>query len=130
MKDLDLSQEKKIKFNISVAGVQARDLRATLRIIHDGIEYGFRGEVVDGEILVTVPPLKDILPAKQDEVLTGTLEVIAGDTFLQPWSTNFRVITPVKVEAHLASVESVEPIRIPEPKPRKATKLSVRLLGE
>jgi hypothetical protein len=44
-----------------------------------GTEYGFRDEMMDDQILLTVPPLRDIFPVKKDEVgHCNTIHIFLG----------------------------------------------------
>lgn len=117
MIDLNVTEPKKIKFGVSVSGVQTRDLRGTLRLMIEGIEYGFPATIVDDKLIVEIPALEGVKPSISDgEKLNGQLEVIAGDTFLVPWTDNFRIHRPVKVEARISEVEEIKEKKKPSAK--------------
>lgn len=120
MIDLNITEAKKIRFGIAVSGVQTRDLKGALRMIIDGIEYGFPVSIIDGKITVEIPPLENTMKKdlSEGQKINAKLEVIAGDTFLVPWEDSFKINKPIKIEAVIAEVEDIK-----EQKPKAKVKL-------
>jgi len=106
---INTAERKKLKFGVAVSGVQTRDLNGVLRLTYEGVEYGFKTEVLDDKLAVEIPPLDSIIAYELPEgaKLTGRLEVVAEDTYIVPWTDNFSVIRPIKVEATITEDEDI-----------------------
>jgi hypothetical protein len=106
---INTADRKKLKFGVAVSGVQTRDINGVLRLTYEGIEYGFKTEVVDDKLAVEIPPLDNIIKEEliDGAKLSGRLEVVAEDTFIIPWTDNFKVVKPIKVEATITEDEDI-----------------------
>ena len=82
--------------NISLQGAKLSKSKARLVLESDDINYIFYGSI-DSEGKCTIPVYK--LKNRLDEDVTGTakLEVIAEDTYFEPWEDTFEVKTNKKV---------------------------------
>ena len=121
MIDLNVTEAKKIRFGVAVSGVQARDLQGSLRMVIENIEYGFPISVVDDKMAVEIPALDNVVKSgilSEGQRINARLEVVAGDTFLVPWTDNFRIKRPIKVEAVVSEVEEIK-----EEKPKAKVQL-------
>lgn len=120
MIDLNVTEAKKIRFGVAVSGVQTRDLKGSLRMIIDGIEYGFPASIIDDKVSIEIPPLDNTIKTvlSEGQKINAQLEVIAGDTFLVPWTDSFRIHRPIKVEAVVSKIEEIK-----EKKPAAKVKL-------
>lgn len=135
MLTINSNEKKKLKFSVSLAGVMARDLRGALRLTVEGIEYGFPVQIVEGNVEVEIPPLKNLInevdSLKRYDV---KLELIANDTYIVPWTDVANIKTPISVKVSESVIEEdeiVEKIKIgvtnvdeevieePKPKPKK-----------
>ena len=111
MLNINSNEKKKLKFGISVAGVQARDLRGALRLTVEGIEYGFPVKVVEGDIEVEIPPLRKLINEVDSEKRYEVkLELIANDTYIVPWSDVAKIKTPISVEVSESIQEEDEKV--------------------
>jgi len=110
MINMNINEIKKLKFGIAVSGVQTRDLAGTMRILIDGVEYGFPTSVLDDKILVEIPPLNDVVKAglKEGRALQAKLDIVVGDTALTPWADTVKLIMPITVEAVISEEENVK----------------------
>ena len=110
MINMNINEIKKLKFGVAVSGVQTRDLAGTMRILIDGVEYGFPTTVLDDKILVEIPPLNDVVKSglKEGRALQAKLDIVVGDTALTPWADTVRLIMPVTVEATISEEESIK----------------------
>jgi hypothetical protein len=113
---LNTNEKKRLKFNIEVSGVQTTDLKGSMKIISDGVEYGFPIGLDGGKVVVEIRPLSEItrLDLKDGQSLPARLEIIANETFLVPWSDTIRIENPIKVEAKIDEVEEVFETTIPK----------------
>ena len=113
---LNTNEKKRLKFNIEVSGVQTTDLKGSMKIISDGVEYGFPIGLDGGKVVVEIRPLSEIskLEFKDGQSLPARLEIIANETFLVPWSDTIRIENPIKVEAKIDEVEEVFETTIPK----------------
>jgi hypothetical protein len=87
-----------------------RDLKGAVRLIHEGIEYGFPIVILDDTITVEIPALEKIIKEdlKDNTPIEAKLEIIADDVFSTPWADTIRVERPIKVEATLQEVEELQ----------------------
>jgi len=103
MLELNVNQNRSLNFEIQLSGIAHTQLEGFLRIIIDGIEYGFKAEVNEGDIIVDVPVLKNIIPreVKEGEKFDAKLEVVGNGYYLNPWTGSFIVKNPVILEAKI-----------------------------
>lgn len=109
MIDLKVNERKKFNFQLEISGVQARDLTGSMKIIIDGINYGFPIEMIDGSVVAEIPALEKITKATltEGQSLPVSLEIIANDTLIIPWKDSFTVRKPVKVEAKMVNIKDI-----------------------
>jgi len=107
---LNSQRSKQIKFGVEVAGVQMRDLKGAIRLIHEGVEYGFPISIIDDTITVEIPALEKIIKEdlKDNTTIEAKLEIIADDVHSVPWSDTIRIERPIKVEATIQETEDVQ----------------------
>lgn len=110
MISLNINESKKLRFKISLSGVQPQDLQGAMRIISEKVEYGFPIKIDNGDVVVEVGPLADIYPdkVKDNIILDSKLEIIADSTYLVPWSGKISLKNPIKVEASIDDIEVEE----------------------
>jgi hypothetical protein len=110
MINMNINETKKLKFGVAVSGVQTRDLAGTMRILIDGVEYGFPTSVLDDKILVEIPPLSDVVKIglREGRTLKAKLDIVVGDTAITPWADTIKLIMPITVEAVISEEESIK----------------------
>lgn len=115
MLKLNINEKKKLKFNIRVSGVEPKDLRGSMKIIIENVEYGFPIDVIDGTVYVNVQPFSTISGRefKDGEVFDAQLDIIAGDIYIKPWSDKVTIESPLKVEATLSGIEEISETVMP-----------------
>ena len=98
---LNVQRSKTIKFGVEVAGVEMRDLKGAVRIMHEGVEYGFPIKIMDENIVVEIPALEKVIISelKHNQAIEAKLEIIADEIYSTPWADTIRVERPIKVEA-------------------------------
>ena len=103
MLELDINKTKNIEFEVQTSGIDFKELDGSLRILIDGIEYGFKVEVNSSSIIANIPALKNILrrEAKEGEQFEAKLEVHGAGYYLNPWNGSFVVKNPVLMEAKI-----------------------------
>ena len=109
MINLNVNEKKSLQFDVSVSGVQMNDLRGSMKIVMNKVEYGFPIAIMDGKIVVEIPALNDFL---KEEVLNekrveAKLEIIASDTYMVPWEDQVTLESPMKIEAALSGIKTV-----------------------
>ena len=99
--------------NISLQGAKLSDSKARLVLESDSYNLMFYGEITSaGKCTIPVKKLKSILSENSKGKVK--LEVIAEDTYFEPWSDDFDVKTNKKVQVEVKSnskspmVESAE----------------------
>jgi hypothetical protein len=115
MLELNVNQNRSLNFEIQLSGINHTQLEGFLRIIIDGIEYGFKTEINEGNIAVDIPVLKNVIPreVKEGEKFDAKLEVVGNGYYLNPWSGSFIVKNPVILEAKLTE-DVVTDIGVPK----------------
>jgi len=107
---MNINEIKKLKFGVAVSGVQIRDLNGTMRILIDGVEYGFPTSILDDKIVVEIPPLNDIVKSglKEGRALQAKLDIVIGDSHLTPWTDTVQLVMPITVEAIISEEEDIK----------------------
>jgi len=109
MIDLKVNEGKKFNFQLEISGVEARDLHGSMKLIIEGVEYGFPIEMIDGSVVAKIPSLEKITKATltEGQSLPVSLEIIANDTLIVPWKDSFTVRKPVKIEAKILDMKDI-----------------------
>ena len=109
MINLNINEKKSLQFDVSVSGVDMDSLKGSMKIVMEGIEYGFPIKVIDGKIVVNIPPLTTFLKEDmlKNQTLNATLEIIADDTYLVPWEDQILLESPVRVEAVVSDIKGI-----------------------
>ncbi len=109
MVQINTQKGKRLKFGVSVAGVQPRDLKGALRMKIGEVEYGFPTILEDGSLVVNIPPLDTIIDnLVEGQRFEAKLEIIAHDTYIVPWSDSVRIEKPITVEAQITEEEDLK----------------------
>lgn len=94
--------------NISLQGAKLTDSKARLILESDDYNLVFYGQITkDGKCTIPVKKLKSVLSENTKGKVK--LEVIAEDTYFEPWSDEFDVETSKKVQVEVKS-SSKKPI--------------------
>jgi len=99
---LNSNEEKILTFEVDINGVGCDDLCGSVRFIHEGVEYGFPIEVENNQITSIIKPLDSLIDnIKNGTILPTRLEMNSKEYFFSPWHGEFKVQSPVTVEAQL-----------------------------
>lgn len=110
--ELMLDEDNELRFKVNVTSTRPGDSSCRLMLESGGMQYGFKGTTTpDGEIAVTIPPLKNVL---KEGVYDTKLEVIVDDKLFIPLEMKISLEKSVAVTA-----EAV--VRRPEKKNVKAS---------
>lgn len=105
MINININESKKLRFKVSLSGVQPQDLRGSMRMVIEGMEYGFPIKIDKGDIIVEINPISNISKKLKDgSLLDAKLELVAVDTYLVPWQDKIKIENPIKVEAKLEDI--------------------------
>lgn len=109
MVQINTQKGKRLKFGVSVAGVQPRDLKGALRMKIGEVEYGFPAVLENGSLVVNIPALDTLVDnLVEGQRLEAKLEVIAQDTYIVPWTDTVRIEKPITVEAQISEEEDLK----------------------
>lgn len=101
----DPNKEKNISFTVDVEGIDPQLLEYKLRLSDGQYEYGFSGEIVNGEVVFCIPPLKDVVKENLSNRLNKIkLEVNDKDDkyYMKPYEDDLMVEAQLKVEAKIS----------------------------
>jgi len=99
MYELFVDKQETFECNIKLEGASITNAKARLILESDEMNLVFMGEIdSNGNCTVPIKKLKNILPEETEGKMT--LEVIADDTYFEPWQTDFfvKASKSVKVE--------------------------------
>ena len=97
-------KSKVFECKLSIEGASLDDSSARLRLNFDNINYLFEGTIDrNGQCKIKVPPLRH---APEDAGLI-TLEVIADETYFEPWSSDFNIKRNKNVTVEITSTPEV-----------------------
>jgi hypothetical protein len=130
MLDLIVSEDRDLNFKMELSGISPNQLKGRLNIEIDGLDYGFPVDFKEDGMSVTIPALKNIIKRdlREGEKFKARLDVFGDTHYLNPWSDEFKVKNPVKMEAKLddgTTGDSTEPklkVTISESATEKARK--------
>lgn len=112
---------------ISLQGAKISESKARLVLESDDMNFIFYGKIgSDGKCTIPVSKLKRYI--SEDTKGKAKLEVIAEDTFFQPWSDSFEVKTSKKVTVEVKGSDeeilsdTIKKVSISEVKNTKSTK--------
>ena len=95
--DLMLDEENELTFQLNIEGSRPADAKCRLRIDQNDISLVLEAEkYVNGEVIVIVPPLKNIVSEGTHNL---ELEVIVDDKYFTPLQLTANFEKSVKVEA-------------------------------
>jgi hypothetical protein len=127
---LNITEKKEIKFDVSVSGIDVRDLKGSIRLQIEGVEYGFPAKVIDGTVMVEIPPLDEFVKngLNDGQMLDAKLEIIAADTYIVPWKDVMMIEMPVRIEAVVSEVKDIKENIKPVIKVSKVTPIAKKLI--
>jgi len=101
MLSLNINETKTVDFEVQLSGINPDQLNGSLRFEINNVEYGFPAEFKSESVLVNIPPLNNIISTelKEGTKIKAKLEVNGNGFYLAPWSGEFIVSNPVKMEA-------------------------------
>lgn len=105
------NKTKDISFRIDVEGIDPQLLEYNLRISNGKIDYGFKGELKNGEISFSIPPLKEVVTQDNiDSLNVMMLEVHDRNNkyYLKPFEDTLNIDKSLKVEATLSEEKEKE----------------------
>jgi len=107
---LKVNERRTLQFEVQIGGIDYKELVGTLRVVVDNVEYGFPAEVRSESISVDLPALNSVVrrSLKDDELLMAKLEIIGNGFYMDPWRSEFRVVSPVKIEARVITEDEKE----------------------
>lgn len=133
MLKLNTDEKRSLQFEVSIQGIDYKELTGSLKFVVEDVEYGFPVTILSDHIAVEVPPLDDIIiKGLQDNVVAECrLDIFGNGFYLNPWSGQFTLKTPVKMEAKMRYSEDVEQVEpLIESKPKKIKKVMKATLKE
>jgi len=103
MLELNIHQSRPLSFEVEMTGITPKQAQAFLRVIVDGVEYGFKADVTEKDITVDLPALKSVVSRtiKEGEEIDAKLEIFTNGRYLNPWNGQFVVRTPAFAEVRL-----------------------------
>lgn len=106
MLKLNVNEEKQLNFEIQIGGVQTDQIKSTLRLEIDGVQYGFPAQVGQESIAVNLPALNTVVAKrlKEGTEVQAHLDIIADGHHLTPWTDSFILTNPLVIEAKIVDV--------------------------
>ncbi len=116
MLKLNTDEKRTLQFEVSIQGIDYKELTGSLKFIIENVEYGFPVKILADHIAVDVPPLDDIVlkGLVDDSVAECKLDIFGNGFYLNPWTGNFKLKTPVKMEAKMRYAEDIVSYEPPE----------------
>jgi hypothetical protein len=126
--NINPKSSKELEFEIEVQNINPSELEGRMRFIVDEVEYGIPVHITSGYISVDIPPLTEIIkrPLKNGEVISAKLDVCGEGFYLCPWNGDFKIISPVSVEAKLMNERSTPEIKVKEKEIKQNKKMIVK----
>lgn len=116
MLKLDTNDKKKLKFDVQIAGIDSNLLEGALRLVIEGVEYGFPATFTSNSIEISLPALSSVIKElKEDTIAHARLDVYGNGYYINPWKEEILVKNSVQVRAQFK--EENKPVfesRMPE----------------
>jgi len=127
---LNTLEKKPLEFEVQIEGIDHTQLQGFLRFRINEVEYGFPAQIHEDHINVIIPEFNRIskLKFKNGDIIEGRLEVFGNGFFLESWSGEFKVDSPLQVEAKL--VKSTGDIVSEDEEPEDKAPISVKAVRE
>lgn len=105
MLKFDATKTKKLCFNLEkIEDIHLSDLNCSFRMVIENIEYGFLCEIVEGQVKVEIPPLKNVVKdLKGSNIYEAKLEMEGNGYHLVTWEDEISIMNQPKLEAKLSS---------------------------
>jgi hypothetical protein len=123
-------------FNLGLAGVQLRDLSGNFVLTNEGVQYGFPLTITEKNVTVEIPALDTVIKDLSEARIEAKLDIVAGDTFMTPWTDTAKIEVPVEVSAVVEDIQDeteAKPkidIKIVEEKDQKVEKPEVKITSK
>ena len=109
MIQIELNKSKDLIFDLSLEGIERAQLSGMFRLTINEVEYGFKCELSDSNIKVTIPPMGKILKENIFGVFDAKLDITGSNVHLEPWHDTVEIKTQPKVITTLSSItESIQ----------------------
>ena len=107
MLTLNINESRTLEFEVQLSGINPDQLKGSLKFEVNNVEYGFPAEFKNETVLVNIPPLSNIISDTLSEgtKLRASLEANGNGYLLTPWSGEFVVSSPVKMEAKIMDIK-------------------------
>ena len=125
---LNINEKKKLQFDVSVSGIMAQDLRGSMKIVMENIQYAFPITMVEGKVVVEIPALNNYIKPESvtnEKMVSAKLEIIADSNYIVPWEDQVMIESPVKVEAVMSDIETIMEKELPKIKINSVSKVVV-----
>jgi len=109
MLKLNTDEKRSLQFEVNIQGINHQELQGVLKFVVGEVEYGFPVKILSDHISVDVPPLDDIVKVglTEGEVVDCKLDVFGNGFYLNPWSGQFKLKTPVRMEAKMRIADDI-----------------------
>jgi len=106
MLSLNINEQRTLDFEVQLSGINPDQLNGALRFNINNIEYGFPAKFQNESIVVNIPPLNNVVidNIKEGTTIQASLEINGNGFFLNPWSGEFLISNPVKMEAKIRNI--------------------------
>ncbi len=104
--EFDITKNKFMVFDLEVENMDKEQLMYVVRIIINGIEYGFKGDSEAGKIKVDIPAFNTVVKdgtIDPNRAYEARLDVFDGKFFITPWSDSITFSLSPTVKATLTS---------------------------
>jgi len=128
MISLNTDEKRNLQFEVSIQGIDHKELNGAITFEIANVKYGFPVKILADHISAEVPPLDEIVKngMKDGDIVECKLDVYGNGFYLNPWSGQFKLKTPVRMEARMSVIEDAPDI----PRPKNSQKKMVATLKE
>lgn len=105
MIEFNVNESTKLDFDISIAGVEERDIQARFFLNMNEMSIVFPAKIDNGVITFNIPQLDNVKNGlNEGDLYDAKIEVLADETILTPWEGQVKIKRPMEVKIKMTEM--------------------------
>jgi len=111
---INTGKPKNMRFDVSIQGVDYKQLQGSVKFRLEGVEYGFPVDILKDHMSVDVPPLDEVIKKGliDGETVECQLDVFGEGFYMKPWTGQFELKREALIEARMVYSEDPPPVSV------------------
>lgn len=136
MIEFNINESTKLDFDLSIAGVDERDIQARFFLNMNEMSIVFPAKIDNSTITIKIPQLDNYIKnGLSEDLYDAKLEILADETTLTPWEGQVKINRPIEAKVKMTEMKKVIEnlkldIKVKNPKIKVKTKAKVKKVDE